>query len=282
LRIPDPGSCAVHAQPLPSSIPGKGKATLYKLVVIVLSIAAVAAAPGIWFLGVLAGVVGWTVAGRIGASARAAEWAKRRRALETVGKEYGRIVEIAKQEAGPEGFRARLGELAKLREELENLPRAENQEIDRLRFTARERQKQKFLDKCFIDSASIAGVGPARKAALRSFGIETAADVTRDRVMHVRGFGESLTRAVLDWKAGCAREFTFNPAHAVSQADRDTVRAKFAARRVQLERALTAAPEELQQLRKRAAAHRPALMAQMENAARKLAQAQADFSILQA
>lgn len=46
----------------------------------------------------------------------------------------------------------------------------------------------------FIDVASIPGVGPARKAALRSFGIETAADVTRRGVKQVKGFGDHLTR----------------------------------------------------------------------------------------
>lgn len=59
---------------------------------------------------------------------------------------------------------------------------------------AHERQKQRFLDTCFIDRATISGVGPAPKAALRSFGIETAADVSRNKVMQVRGFGEGLTR----------------------------------------------------------------------------------------
>ncbi len=46
----------------------------------------------------------------------------------------------------------------------------------------------------FIDVASIPGVGPARKAALRCFGIETAADVTRRSVKQVKGFGDHLTR----------------------------------------------------------------------------------------
>ncbi|MBW6101303.1 hypothetical protein HTY54_20205 [Escherichia coli] len=55
-------------------------------------------------------------------------------------------------------------------------------------------RSRSFWRDFFIDVASIPGVGPARKAALRSFGIETAADVTRRGVKQVKGFGDHLTQ----------------------------------------------------------------------------------------
>lgn len=81
-----------------------------------------------------------------------------------------------------------------MKDEMLGLPEEEKRALAALHDTARERQKQKFLEGFFIDVASIPGVGPARKAALRSFGIETAADVTRRGVKQVKGFGDHLTR----------------------------------------------------------------------------------------
>lgn len=278
LSFPNPRSITVKARPLPHGIPRNGTIMFYKLVAVGIAIAIIMAAPGMWFLALLAGWAGWAIASNVGSSERATETTIRRDALRAAQQAYDQLVERAKKEAGPEGFEALKTKFAKLRDELENLPQAEKQEIEKLHSTAHERQKRKFLDTCFIDSASIPGVGPARMAALQSFGIETAADVTRNRVMRVRGFGESLTRAVIDWKASCERRFTFNPATAVSPADRDAVRAKYYTKRVALEGALTAAPVQLQQFRQRAAAQLTSLLPQLEAAARNLAQAHADLS----
>ena len=160
------------------------------------------------------------------------------------------------------------------------MPQAEKQELDKLHSTAHERQKQKFLDGFFIDSATIPGVGPARKTALRSFGIETAADVSRSRVLQVRGFGDGLTRAVVDWKASCERRFKFNPAIAVSEADKNAVRARFGARRAALETSLSAGSKELQHFRQQAVSRAAAFLPKLDEAARQLAQAEKDLSVL--
>lgn len=280
LSLPGPGSFTVKARPLPEGVPGRAGIAFYRFAAVAMAIGIIVAVPGAWFIALLVGWAGWAAGSDAGSSKRAAETLTRRTAMEVAEQEYERLVERAKKDAGPEGFHARKAELAKLKDELAGLPSAEKGEIDNLQATAYDRQKHKFLDTCFIDNASIPGVGPARKAALRSFGIETAADVTKNRVMQVRGFGESLTRAVFDWKASCERRFTFNPAAAVSRSDRDTVRAKYAAKRASIERVLAAAPAELQQFRQRARSSFALLQPQLEAAAQKLAQAQADLSAL--
>jgi len=82
------------------------------------------------------------------------------------------LVLKSQNEAGPGSFSAMKTELARLRGEHQRLPQLEKQELEHLNTTAQERQKQKFLDSIFIETATITGVGPNRKAALRSFGIE--------------------------------------------------------------------------------------------------------------
>jgi DNA-binding helix-hairpin-helix protein with protein kinase domain len=282
VSIPDPSSFSVTAQPLPPDIAGGRSVAIYKLVAVAIAIVVGFSGGEVaWILGLIVGWGGWMMAENVDAAERASEAKKRRGALESAKIEYEQLVNRAKKEAGPEGFHARKAELLKLREELDNMPRAEKEEIDKLLSTAHERQKQKFLDTCFLDSANIAGVGPARKASLRSFGIETAADVTKSRVMQVQGFGESLTRAVLDWKASCERGFRFNPATAVSGADRSAVRAKYAAKQAIVERILAAAPAQLNQFRQKSHVRFASLKPRLEVAAQNLAQAQADYSLVE-
>jgi DNA-binding helix-hairpin-helix protein with protein kinase domain len=280
VSVANPSSFSVKAHPLPSSIPGEGTIAFYKFLAVAIAIIIFVAAPGAWFLALIVGWGAWAIASNSGSTERTAEKEKRRSALDLARKEYDRLVERARKEAGPEGFHARKAELTKLKAELEGIPHAEKGEIDRLHSTAHDRQKRRFLEACFLDKANISGVGPARKAALRSFGIETAADVTKNQVMQVRGFGESLTRAVLDWKASCERRFRYNPAAAVTETDRNVVRAKYIANRVTIERTLSSAPAQLQEFRRKAEAQLASLRPEIEVAARKLAQAQADYSLL--
>lgn len=280
ISIPSPSNFTVAAQALPAGVPGEGTITFYRLLAVGFGIAIAVAAPKAMFWGIVVGIVGWLMAGSAGTSERAAERSRRSAAQQAAKKDYDELTERVQRDAGPGGFQAKRAELSQLRDEHQALPHAEKQELDHLHSTAHERQKQKFLDTCFIDSASISGVGPARKAALRSFGIETAADVSRSRVMQVRGFGDSLTRAVTDWKASCERRFVFNPSNAVSAADRDAVRSKFGARKVSIEAALTRGGGELQSLRQRAISQMAMLQPQLEVAARRLAQAERDLSVL--
>ena len=282
--LPSPNSFQVKAQPLPDGLPNEDTISNYRFVSICVAIGFMLSIPEAWFLGLIIGLVGWVMSSNAGSSERHAERLKRRDAKKVAQQVYNQLVEQVKEqlknEIGPKKFLVRRAELVKIKEELDNLPSAEKYELDRLETTANERQKQKFLDAFFIDKASISGVGPARKAALRSFGIETAADVTSSRVMQVDGFGDSLTRSLLDWKASCARRFKFNAAAGVSDAERNAVRSKYFRKRVILEQNLTAGPEQLRQLKQKSESRFALLKPHLEAAAQKLAQTQADCSLL--
>jgi DNA-binding helix-hairpin-helix protein with protein kinase domain len=124
-------------------------------------------------------------------------------------------------------------------------------EIASLHSTAESRQKQ-FLERHFLDSAVISGVGPRKKAALRSFGIETAADVTWSKVISVKGFCEVLTRAVVDWRKACEHRFVFNPNFTATDADKIAVRAKILSEQLNIDIKPANGPVELQRLRQEA------------------------------
>jgi DNA-binding helix-hairpin-helix protein with protein kinase domain len=268
LNIPSPSSFSITAQPLPSNIPSGGTIVFYKLLAICLGVVVATVVP---ILGVLLGFVGWFMASSAGSPERSAERSRRDSIRQTTKQAYDQLVERAKRDAGLNNFQVKRAGFAKLRDRYQALPQDEKLELDQLHSTARKRQKQRFLAGCFIDNATISGIGPARKTALRSFGIETAADVARIRVMQAPGFGDSMTRAVTDWKASCERKFVFNAANAVSAADRNAVRAKFLAYRIAIEKVLARGPTELQALHQHAVAQMAMLQPQLEKASKNLA-----------
>jgi DNA-binding helix-hairpin-helix protein with protein kinase domain len=279
LAVPDPRSYSPTGRAV-SRVAAKKGSTLGADLTIAFCVVMFFIFPKAWLL--WGGIVWFAIANRKPKESpeRIRERSGRQYSVEQAERTYNDLVRKLRQEAGPEGFLAKRSALEKLKVEYEQLSQAEARELEQLKSTAQERQKQKFLDGFFIDTADIPGVGPGRKSALKSFGIETAADVTRGAVMQVKGFGPNLTRAVTDWRASCERRFTFNPNTAVTEADRNTVRAKYAARRRAIEGMLAAAPAELAGFTQTATARANQLRAQTENAARELAQARADLAVL--
>lgn len=280
ISPPNISGIPVTPTPLPANIPGAGTAYFFRGVVVCIALFLFTAAPQAWVLIALGAWAAWAAAGSSGSTERAAERSKRKAAEDVARNAFNSLVERMKKEAGPDGFHQKKEDFKKVRDELQALPAQESQELSKLHSTAQERQKQKFLERFFIDSAEITGVGPARKAALRSFGIETAADVSRNRVMQIKGFGESLTCAVTDWKASVERRFVFNPATAVSESDKNAVRAKFGARKSSISATLVGAAAELQRFRQMADSQASSLRPQLDQVAKQLAQAQSDLSLL--
>lgn len=279
VAIPN-ANVSVAPKPLPPGITSNRQILMLRLVVVCIAIGLFAAAPKAGFFIMLGGWIAWGVFGSVGASERNAERSRRQTLLDEARKEYDLLVARIRKEAGPEGFVTKKQGLASLRDEYYGLAATEKSQLERLHATAEARQKARFLERHFIDSATIKGVGPAKKAALRSFGIETAADVDWNKVRNVQGFGDVLTRAVVDWKKSCERQFVFNPRTAVSDADKNVVRSQIAARKKVLEASLSSGASELQRFRQEATMKAAALRPQLESAAQRLAQAQADRSVL--
>ncbi|MFX8907061.1 hypothetical protein ABTM87_19715, partial [Acinetobacter baumannii] len=73
--------------------------------------------------------------------------------------------------------------------EFRALPATKAQSLARLKSDRHNRQLHDFLDRFLIQRAAIAGIGPAKTATLRSFGIESAADVHAGRIIQIPGFG---------------------------------------------------------------------------------------------
>lgn len=94
--------------------------------------------------------------------------------------------------------------------------------------TARERQLLAFLASQRIEHAYIPDIGASRKATLRSYGIETAADINPAAIRRIDGFGDSLTSRLSWWRSSVEQRFKFDPTKSVPAADLSAVDAEVA------------------------------------------------------
>lgn len=142
--------------------------------------------------------------------------------------------------------------LSTLRSEYQMLPQIFRKEEDDLQSKKREYQLRAFLRAHYIEDATIKGIGPGRISVLRSFGIETALDVTPERVSAVDGFGPARTAAVVAWRKSVEARFRFDPNKGVDPSERAALVQRQSQRRSALESALMKGLTELQHLRSNA------------------------------
>jgi len=289
IPVPDIASIAVTPTPLPTSVLGWLLLCAVGVTELIGTFVIVNAFPKNLFLAVLIvysfvlcsfivflGL--WELVVKLEPSVFQAEKNKRQMAWDKAQLEYDRIVAQIQRMA--EAFHENKQGLAHLRDEYQYLPEHEKTEITNLHVTTEACQKQQFLERCFIDTAPIPGIDPARKAALQSFGIETAADVAWKKVFAVEGFDIDLTRLIMDWRRACERIFVFDPRlAAVTEANKDAVRARIAARMRALETKLNAGAAELQRLRQETVNKANALRPLLQEASLNLAQARADLGV---
>jgi DNA-binding helix-hairpin-helix protein with protein kinase domain len=115
-----------------------------------------------------------------------------------------------------------------------NLAPQETSRISDLKTRLRDRQLNLFLERYYIDHATIKGIGSARKLTLRSYGVETAADVSSQRVGNIPGFGSAMTGVILAWRISLERRFVFDPNQPINPADVAAIKTEFAKKRLEL------------------------------------------------
>ncbi|MCQ4260939.1 helix-hairpin-helix domain-containing protein [Stutzerimonas stutzeri] len=141
--------------------------------------------------------------------------------------------------------------MSKLKNRFDGLAAEEQRALVDLPKQAHQRQLNEFLDKYYVDQAKLSGIGPTKLATLRSFGIETAADIEWNRIIKIRGFGEVLTRTLVDWRKEKERIFKFNPARGVTDVDRCKVQQKYVSIRQDIERKMRDGLHKLQSVKSR-------------------------------
>ncbi len=176
-------------------------------------------------------------------------------------------------------FNDKRAELGRQKAALEQLPKRRALLMQNLERERQRQQLQIFLGKFFLEDAAIPGVGPGRKAILESYGIETAADLEHSAIVKVPGFGPAMAKKLLAWRTNVERDFRFDPTkpidpQAIAAMDQALSKEKKAA-----EQALISGVSELLSLKRSAELQLNAMRADVEAAARELAQARVNASL---
>jgi DNA-binding helix-hairpin-helix protein with protein kinase domain len=102
----------------------------------------------------------------------------------------------------------------------------EQRRIERFRDLERgrhEQQLRRYLDQFEVKDSRLKGFGPGRFAALVSNGVETADDLTVEKLTGIAGFGPKRIAALLDWRRKLEASFKFNPSDPAGAQERARV-----------------------------------------------------------
>jgi len=100
-------------------------------------------------------------------------------------------------------------ELAKAKSEYRALLGSEEAEIQKYRADRKNKQLNTFLDGFNIANAKIKGIGPAKQAVLASYGVDTAADISLNKLLSIPGFGPETSKPLVNWRSSIERRFVF-------------------------------------------------------------------------
>ncbi len=181
------------------------------------------------------------------------------------------------REAGNARWAAKRDELRNRKETYENLELIRDFKFKQLTSTAREQQFVDFLGQHEIDRAEIEDLSSGIKTYLRSYGVETAADVTKQKLRHIPVVGKSQSKRLLDWRRDLERKFVFNPGEAISPEARIKVEREIDELRFRLEHDLTDGAHSLYRIKQTIETSRQKLQPALIEARRELAQAEKDW-----
>jgi DNA-binding helix-hairpin-helix protein with protein kinase domain len=229
----------------------------------------------------LSGFAAWGTWGLFRAMVPSVDKAQYRQRKTLAENELRSLTDRWMKEASSQPFDAKLNDLRRRRDDLMKLPSTRQAEYSRLVNNREAAAKNKFLDKFEISQATINGIGPAKKSMLESYGVETAADISRSAILNVPGFGPALTTRLMNWRRSVESRFRFDPSTGVDPKTIADLDQRMAKEQRELEDALRKGAAELHHLRNTILTRRQALDGPIQAAARAGAQADADLRAIQ-
>jgi len=160
---------------------------------------------------------------------------------------------------GDEAFERVRGELEAARESLKALPAVEERERQELVDRYREKALPQHLRTFALEFARIPGLGPGELSRLAGSGLTTAADVSAERLMSIRGIDLGLVRALLVFRRLATRAFDFDPEVGIPGRERRNLDDAQQRRRTALVRRLQNGSRELTEARRQTLAWREAI-----------------------
>jgi DNA-binding helix-hairpin-helix protein with protein kinase domain len=186
-----------------------------------------------------------------------------------------------KRRCGVDDFAALRTSLERARNEYKELPDEEKRRVNSYQSARKTHQLHAFLDGFLICNAKIKGIGPAKLATLASFGIESAADITDEKLQGVPGFGPVNSGNLLTWRSATERKFVYleQPTE-LDKQELARIRGEIQARAAQLRRLLIPGAENLTRLAARLKAACEMDDPMLNRLHQEIEQAKCDFAYL--
>lgn len=181
------------------------------------------------------------------------------------------------QEAGSQRFLAGLRNLHSQKETYQNLARIRQHRLEQLENHAKAAQFDEFLKQFQIADADIEEVNLATKILLRSYGIETAADLSQPRLEQIQTLDEQRAANLRGWRWELARKFVFDPANGVAPQARLAVEREMDELRLKLEHEMSSGAYYLRRIKLDIEEGQRKLQPLMTAAQKSLAQVQKDY-----
>jgi len=197
----------------------------------------------------------------------------RRRQMEEAARQLQERYDL---EAGNERWGAKRDELLNRKETYENLAGIRDFKFEQL---AKKDQFDEFLDKFEVSHSDVAGIGEAAIASLISHGVETAADITEDRLGQIPSLNESRVRRLLRWRQELEQKFVFEPDRNITPQPRIAVEKEIDALRRQLELELSSGANYLTRVKQETETNIQRLLPALVNARQEVAQADKDLQV---
>jgi Topoisomerase DNA binding C4 zinc finger len=195
---------------LPSSDALKAKRKRYepyaiRTGAIIAALAIVAVAPNLWLVAVAVAAAGFFYANQNGDPSSLF-----RQRFIAIEHEWQAALDQWERRCGIERIEELKASLQNSKSAYENLKREEAERLANYQAQRQALQRNQYLDTFRIRDTKVTGIGPAKLATLASYGIETAADVTPEKVLAVPGFGPINSQPLLQWARECARAFVYD------------------------------------------------------------------------
>jgi len=178
-------------------------------------------------------------------------------------------------------FDRKKAELGRLKDDYDAVENQREAELKQMLAKARENQFHAHLRQHLVEHAVIDNIGPARRRALKSAGVLTAMEVSRDRIKQIQGFGDALADNIVKWRRDQVEtSFIFKTAKAIAPHEMQAFESKYQHLRQLIQRRFDAVEQELTKISLDAATQLSQLTQQIKACMNQLGQAETDLTVI--
>jgi len=134
---------------------------------------------------------------------------------------YSRELSSWQKKFGIDQFITLYAELEAAYENYKLIQKDGQRQVSKYTDSRRDFQLKAFLDTFPLDQVKIKGIGSGKRAVLASYGIDTAADIEKNKLLKVPGFGEATSMPLLQWRSKLESRFVYRPD--ISSSDKASI-----------------------------------------------------------